>query len=663
VDVLSYTLSKKYTNEQINEQKLKVAKLEQELNNYKSVMSQVNINQEATQKASGYGIISLPKNAANGQVSVGMKGLTYTNLLGEGFSNPDNWYALHAIALDNGYARFVASGDYRNAWLRKDFISLKPNTVYTIFAEVRKNTINSTFFISNINESDSFGTQTRIYGGEVGIFKFVLTTKESLTNTHYPLRMYLSNASTEGEIELRIMLLEGDYTNEHIIYINNTKSTVSAIRLKSVGKNLSELSYIDNNKKTILGKKLHNSWSLSNGMWYRENNAYHRSLFTDQVGTSSDRDINLLPKLTPNTTYFFDAVTEGNILNVALFNPDGTISGTPKALPTSLTTGNNDIYLDIRISSQASIYFKDLIISKINTPYEPYTESTQYIQAKDSEGKIVELRSLPNGTKDEVRIGEKKFIQRTKKYVLQASDIVSASNHPDKGFTIVMTKPFTDYVSTHPRDTIDGTYVLEGYPEQALEADVKFTSANVGYSYNHSSVNTQVLRIIMPVDTTLAQAQTALTGLELIYQLAEPIITPINVSGNLISYPSGTVYVENVVADAGIYTDNMEVLYSDLPIKTLEKISKVDFNTGLETELDITAAVIAEDKLSFTHPDLVDGDIVFFTYEYDRESTEGETEIEYYDSRYVIKDSVTGKFYKWKIAVANGTPTIELEEV
>ena len=49
--------------------------------------------------------------------------------------------------------------------------------------------------------------------------------------------------------------------------------------------------------------------------------------------------------------------------------------------------------------------------------------------------------------------------------------------------------------------------------------------------------------------------------------------------------------------------------------------------------------------------------------EYDRESTEGETEIEYYDSRYVIKDSVTGKFYKWHIAVADGVPSIELVEV
>ena len=107
----------------------------------------------------------------------------------------------------------------------------------------------------------------------------------------------------------------------------------------------------------------------------------------------------------------------------------------------------------------------------------------------------------------------------------------------------------------------------------------------------------------------------------------------------------------------------MSVLHQDLPIKVLEKLSKIDFMTGLETELDVSDAVIAENKLSFTHPDLVDGDIVFFTYEYDRESTEGETEIEYYDSRYVIKDSVTEKFYKWHIAVADGVPSIELVEV
>ena len=149
----------------------------------------------------------------------------------------------------------------------------------------------------------------------------------------------------------------------------------------------------------------------------------------------------------------------------------------------------------------------------------------------------------------------------------------------------------------------------------------------------------------------------------LIYQLATPIEIPIQTSGSVVSYPSGTVYIEPFVADAGIYANKMEVLYSDLPIKALEKLSKVDFDTGLETELDVSETVIAGDKLSFTHPDLEAGDIVFFVYEYDRESTVGETEIEYYDSRYVIKDSVTEKFYKWHIAVADGVASIQLSEV
>ena len=138
---------------------------------------------------------------------------------------------------------------------------------------------------------------------------------------------------------------------------------------------------------------------------------------------------------------------------------------------------------------------------------------------------------------------------------------------------------------------------------------------------------------------------------------------PVQVSGTLTSYPNGTIYIERILPDAGIYTDKITILHQDAPIKRLDKLSKVDFMTGVETELDINQAEISEDKLSFTHPELNAGDIVFFEYEYDVESTDGEAEVEYYDSRYVVKDDVTGKFYKWNVKVSNGTPTIELVEV
>lgn len=150
---------------------------------------------------------------------------------------------------------------------------------------------------------------------------------------------------------------------------------------------------------------------------------------------------------------------------------------------------------------------------------------------------------------------------------------------------------------------------------------------------------------------------------ELTYQLAEPIITPINVVGTLLSNPSGTVYVEPVVADAGIYDKGISVLHQDLPIKYIEGVSKVDFTTGLETELDAAQCVMAGDKLSFTHPSLVSGDIAFFTYFHDLESTLGETTIEYYDSRHTLKDSVTGRFYKVVPIVSDGVLANQLVEV
>lgn len=143
--------------------------------------------------------------------------------------------------------------------------------------------------------------------------------------------------------------------------------------------------------------------------------------------------------------------------------------------------------------------------------------------------------------------------------------------------------------------------------------------------------------------------------------LATPITTPIQTSGSLIAYPSGTVTIEQVVADAGLYTTKMDILNTDLPIKTLDKLYKVDYTTGLEHSLDVSKAVVTAQ--SFTHPDLTMGDIVFFEYYYDLESTNGNASVKYYDSRYTVKDSVTNKVYKWSIAIANGIPTIKTVEV
>lgn len=374
---------------------LKVAKVEKDINNYQQTMASMNVNQEAKQTASGCGVVSLPKNAANGQVSVSIFGNTETD--------------------------------------------------------------------------------------------------------------------EEG----------------------NTKSTVSVSRLKSVGKNLFDgeygkgylgVDYIGESLAGIDGAFKTTRWikCMPNQNYIISGQNTSRWQFKDVVG---------------NITY------GGNFEKV--------------------TTDWNTKYFRAYFDSNGSIDVKNVQIEEgtISTPYEPYTESTQYLP------NVGELRSLPNGVADEIRVsGEKaEHIKR-----------------------------------------IDDDGVAE---------------------------------------------------------LAEPIITPIQVSGTLLSNPSGTVYVEPVVADAGIYNEGINVLHQDLPIDYIEKLSKVNFTTGLETELETSTVIINEDKKSFTHPELEDGDIVFFTYFHNVEGTQGELSLEYYDSRHVLKDTVTSKFYKIIQTVADGVLTDTLVEV
>ena len=95
------------------ESTLKVATVEKELNALQSTLSQVNVNQEAKQTATGYGIVSLPKNTANGQVSdVVLKGNTYTNEVKESdFATLIYWSATNAtLAQANGVLSVTGNG-------------------------------------------------------------------------------------------------------------------------------------------------------------------------------------------------------------------------------------------------------------------------------------------------------------------------------------------------------------------------------------------------------------------------------------------------------------------------------------------------------------------------------------------------------------------------
>jgi hypothetical protein len=147
------------------------------------------------------------------------------------------------------------------------------------------------------------------------------------------------------------------------------------------------------------------------------------------------------------------------------------------------------------------------------------------------------------------------------------------------------------------------------------------------------------------------------------YQLATPVYADIETSGLLTTEPSGTVYRQPAVEDSGMYDAGIVVSDSKHPFATLESLAIYDFETGLETDLAVSTAVIASDGLSFTHAGLTDGDIVTYRYLYDDAYPVGESTVTLFDSRYVKIDSVTGKAYKWDLSVASGVASIGLTEV
>ena len=101
--------------------------------------------------------------------------------------------------------------------------------------------------------------------------------------------------------------------------------------------------------------------------------------------------------------------------------------------------------------------------------------------------------------------------------------------------------------------------------------------------------------------------------------LETPTVTSVAIVGNILA---GDVYLEPIDLVKGIYNNGIPVTHTDLPILTIDSIIKID-----GTELDVGEAVIASNKLSFTHPDLVNGDTVSFDYFYDKEGTKGILEV------------------------------------
>ena len=626
-DILESVDKRNRNWEKIEQDKIKLQAdnviLRKELSDTKKSLSTINANQEATQVAQGYGVVSLPKTAGEGHADFGIKGLTATNLIKNGDFRDGlmGWGAnnasislldgsLKAVCEANGHARVSVEVSLDDMYYMSAFITSVSTEIgiglsgYSSFKHSGGSGLVSGVWKSVFNAETTF----RVLGSPTKETELLVDGVKLINLTQ---TFGAGNEPTKEECDVI-------FSN----YFDGTKSTISASRLKSVGKNLIdtskfELGYIENGKGLFLP---HTSYyAIKQYFEVFEGVVYS---FKNIIGSYS---------------MWYDA---NKTAIYALGGADGGGSALSRTAPAGAK------YLRVTSASSNQIATAQVERGTVATPYEPYTESTQYLP------NVGELRSLPNGVADEIVNGE--LVKRVMKAKLTKNMI--------RGYTTVLANVdliefnLTNLVDIVAQTSTDlGSVFVKGKIETFGAERDKLES--VGKFYTNAS--TIALVVKKGEFSSLENAKLNFLEVDVSYQLATPITHPIQTSGSLIAYPSGTVYIEQVVADAGLYTDKFTVL--GLPIKTIDKLSKIEFTSGTETKLDVSKAVVS--GTTFTHPNLMANDVVFVEYYYTGESTNPSTSLEFYDSRYTIKDSVTDKFYKWNVKIANGVATLGTEEV
>ena len=100
---------------------------------------------------------------------------------------------------------------------------------------------------------------------------------------------------------------------------------------------------------------------------------------------------------------------------------------------------------------------------------------------------------------------------------------------------------------------------------------------------------------------------------------------PIESSGMAISKPNERVLVENAMQEVMLYNNGLEVS-EDYKIDELEVLTIIN-QDETEVDLNINNATITDTKI--THPDISNGDLVYFTYKYQGDFPDVEYEIIY----------------------------------
>ena len=292
-------------------------------------------------------------------------------------------------AHDNNFTKdgsvFTLIDSMKNAAVREEVRGVKDNTLYTVIAEVTKNTISSNSFIRIIRNSVFGGGDILVPSGFIGTFKKTFTTdfsKATALGSVNTIQYTSSGVSSEELVIGNHMLIEGDYTNVDIPYFEGMTSVKMPV-LTTTGKNLfddgqaPEQSYWgDNIRKVNVKENTHY--------------VYSSSPYTGEV-----------------TIKFYD-------INGNETRPEyGYVSGE------AFYTPSNTSYIKTHTSKRSLVQIEE---GSVATPYEPFKSNILTVNED------VTLRGIGD-VKDELNLLTGELTQRIGEVVLDGSLIWS--NNPD----------------------------------------------------------------------------------------------------------------------------------------------------------------------------------------------------------------------------------------
>ena len=264
--------------------------------------------------------------------------------------------------IENGVVTFKTNGGW--VVINNKLPMLKPNTNYTIFVNILSNTLtyssssdNYALRVEGDTGNSGFITGFDIPKGSVGIFKKLLTTKESLSTTNLS-DVRVSASANGGEIKFTYMIIEGDHSNEDIPYFEGIQSVKMPV-LTTTGKNFMS-------SEMELGNFNSNNGSLS------DNAAWQRS--SDFIALKS------------NTQYQLNDTTCGKWF--LFYDKNKNFIGSVFARNGQFTTPYNCAYLKFAAETSDLSYKWQIELGNTITEYEPYKTNILTVNEE------VELRGI-----------------------------------------------------------------------------------------------------------------------------------------------------------------------------------------------------------------------------------------------------------------------------